>query len=46
MEEWEKSAVAKEEAAWTNSLFSSKLHLRKKGALGILSGKSHYITTQ
>lgn len=30
MEWWEKSAVAKEEAAWTNNSFSSKLHLRKK----------------
>lgn len=29
MEEWEKPAVAKEEAAWTNNSFSSKLHLRK-----------------
>lgn len=30
MEEWEKSAVAKEEAVWTNNSFSSKLHLQKK----------------
>lgn len=30
MEEWEKSTVAKEEAAQTNNSLSSKLHLQKK----------------